>query len=703
MRSARAPGLCGLRQVGLLAAVLLAQTGACDRSPAERPAPPEASGDDELEPAREAFSSTLGALVAANGARPRPLHFDPADDPGERASFDDLRARVPDGCALSFPMGAEAEEASHRAALVDVADGRRSATRLPAGLARRLLVCRPAVEAVFRAGRALEKVELTLGDPSTSPGLLWAQVTTRIRFALVEVRRLAADPSTRDEAVDRCLDLLALARDAATLDNVRAVYVLALRGPLANVCAAALQGASAPRRVRAEASLAALEAGLPGETWLALRNRVDDGFVVLRGRIDDALIARAPAALRASLGAMRNEDFGVIRPADQGRVLGLGFAVPDIYARSRTEFATSVSLLRVGLHARRFHDAHGRWPDRPELGETVPNDARPGGAVEMTTVGANFVLSAQAQAIGRGSLRMPGEGDFIERDVRGFDAPAAPDTPDLMVYTITPDGRSPHADAQAEVEARAAVEREAVRALAEQIRRSPAPTTPRDGTRVGPEGLRRVLGSWLTKAGFVRSQEMSERVPEVWTRSMTKGRGVSVVLGPAPGADASPETFTMALEWTHEGRQWPPAPQASLLGRATPAAIEAFETAAAASAARLPFRYGLHATTRLTALLTPQDPRFGDTGYRLAHLVEVVLPPGLSRAEFDRIVATGTLPAGASVRERITAENPHVELHVRDAHDVSTYAELIARALPDALAAFAEDVYGDAVLPSRHR
>lgn len=702
MSSARAPGLCGLRQFGLLAAVLLALTGACDRSPAERPAPPETSGDDELEPARAAFISTLEALVAANSARPRPLHFDPAEYPGERASFDDLRARVPDGCALSFPLGAEAEEASHRKALVDVADGRRSATRLPAGLARRLLVCRPVAEAVFRAGRALEKVELTLGDPSTSPGLLGAQITTRIRFALVEVRRLAADPSTRDEAVDRCLDLLALARDGATLDNLRAVYVLALRGPLANVCAAALQGASAPRRVRAEASLAALEAGLPGETWLALRNRVDDGFVVLRGRIDDALIARAPAALRASLGAMRNEDFGVIRPADKGRVLGLGFAVPDKYARSRTELATSLSLLRVGLHARRFHDAHGRWPDRPELGETVPRDARPGGAVEMTTVGANFVLSAQAQAMRDVSLRMPGEGDFIERDARGFDAATAPDTADIVVYTITPDGRSPYADAQAEVEARAAVEREAVRALAEQIRRSPAPVAPADGTLGGPEGLRRVLGPWLTNGGFVRSQEMSERDPEVWTRSMTKGRGLSVVLGPAPGADASPETFAVALEWTHEGPQLTPA-EAPLLGRATPAAIEAFETAAAASAARLPFGHGPHATRRLTALLSPRDPRFDDTGHRSAHLVEVVLPPGLSRAEFDRIVATGTLPAGASVRERITAENPHVELHVRDAHDVSTYAELIARALPDALAAFAEDVYGDAVLPPRHR
>lgn len=140
-----------------------------------------------------------------------------------------------------------------------------------------------------------------------------------------------------------------------------------------------------------------------------------------------------------------------------------------------------------------------------------------------------------------------------------------------------------------------------------------------------------------------------------------------------------------------------------IAGGATPAAIAAFEAAAAASAARLPFHHGPHETARLTALLSPRDPGFGDTARDFAHLVEVVLPPGLSRTEFDRVVASGALPPQASVRERMTSENPHVGLHVRDARDVSTYAGLIARTLPDALRAFAEDVYGGAVLPRRHR
>jgi hypothetical protein len=679
--------------VSALAALLLAFAGACDRSPTDPAAPSEASGAVDLEPAREAFISTLEALVAANAARPRPLHFDPAAYPGERATFDDLRVEPPEGCALSFPMGADVEEATQNAALIDVADGRRSATRLPAGLARRLSACRPVVEGMFRAGRALEKPELTLGEPSTSPGFLVANLMTRIRFALVEIHRLAADPNGRDQAVDRCLDLLAVARDAATLDNLRAALVLLLRGPLANVCAAALQGASAPRRALAEASLAALETGLAGEPWLALRNRVDDGFISLRARIDDALVARAPAELRASLSAMRHEDFGFIRPAE----------MPDTWVRLRAELATSISLLRVGLFARRFHDTQGRWPDWSELGETVPRDSRTGGAVEVTTTGANLTLIARAPSRERGSNRLPGEGDFIERDPQGFDAAAAPDTPNLIVYTVTADGRSPHADAQARLEAQAAVDREAVRALAERIRQSPAPVAPRRGTLIGPEALRETLAAWLTRSGFIRSQEMSERVPEVWTRSMTEGRGLSVDFGPPPGAGTSAEAFTMGLSWTDGGPLWPPAPQTSLLGRATPAAIAAFEAAAAASAARLPFHLGAHETARLTALLSPRDPGFGDTARDFAHLVEVVLPPGLSRTEFDRIVAGRALPPQASVRERMTPDNPNVQLHVRDARDVSTYADLIARALPDAIQAFAEDVYADAVVPRRHR
>jgi hypothetical protein len=701
-RTAQCSGIGCSWLVGALAALLLALGGACDRSPTDPHAPSEASGAVDLEPAREAFISTLEALVAANATRPRPLHFDPAGYPGERATIDDLCVKPPEGCELSFPMGADVEEATQTAALLDVADGRRSAARLPAGLARRLLACRPLVEGVFRAGRTLEKPDLTLGDPSTSPGLVGANLGTRIRFALVEVRRLAADPEAHDQAVDRCFDLLAVARDAATLDNLRAAYVLAFRGPLANVCAAALQGASAPRRALAEASLAALEAGLPGAPWLALRNRVDDAFVVLRGRIDDALIARAPAALRPSLGAMRNEDFGVIRPADTGRVLRLGEAMPDAWVRLRAELATSISLLRAGLHARRFHDLQGRWPDRTELGETIPRDARPGGAVEMTTVGADLVLSARAPVRGGSSLRSPGEGDFIERDALGFDADAAPDTPNLIIYTVTPDGRSPHADAQARLEVQAAADREAVRALAERIRQSPAPVAPKGGTLTGPEALRQTLAAWLTRSGFIRSQEMSERVPEVWTRAMTEVRGLSVIFGPPPSADTSAEAFTMGFSWTDGGPLWPPAPQTSLLGRATPAAIAAFEAAAAASAARLPFHHDPHETARLTALLSPRDPGFGDPARDYAHLVDVVLPPGLSRTEFDRLVAGGALPPQASVRERMTAENPHVALHVRDERDVSTFAGLIARTLPDALRAFAEDVYGGEVLPRRH-
>jgi len=205
-----------------------------------------------------------------------------------------------------------------------------------------------------------------------------------VMLAALHVRRLAADAARRDEAVERCLDLFAFARDSVVAREPVLAPALLFAPSIANVCAAATQGASPAGRARAEAGLAAIEAGVPDARWLSQ--------------------ASPPRAASVRL-----------------------------VSRLRT----LLEFLRAGLVARRFHEANSRWPSAAELGDSVPQDARSGTTTVVEASGRDWVLRGAAPAEVRGTDGAF-EGDFV---VTRWDEN------DAVTLTLTPDGRSPRAGA----------------------------------------------------------------------------------------------------------------------------------------------------------------------------------------------------------------------------------------------------------------
>ena len=277
-----------------------------------------------------------GMPEAQHAAWPRPLHFEPAPNDTVNSAAA-VSPALSSACAASSddPV-TDAEESQERA---EVIAGQRAIDQASARLRASIEACGPAVDALFKAGRAVDKPALGAAHELSAGAIRTAS------FAAVEIRRLSADVARRDEAVERCLDLLAVARDAIALGEAQFAPTLMLAPSIANVCAAATQGASPAARARAAAGFAALEAGVPETPWLS----------------DSSL----PHALSKRL---------IVR------------------------LRTLLSFLRAGLAARRFHDANGRWPAATELGEDAPRDARASATTSVEVVGEDWVARGRAGA-----------------------------------------------------------------------------------------------------------------------------------------------------------------------------------------------------------------------------------------------------------------------------------------------------------------
>jgi len=310
----------------------------------------------------------------------RPLHFEPApNDTVNRAAA--VSPALSSACAASSddPV-TDGEESQERA---EVIEGRRSPERIGAALKARIDACAPEVDALFKAGRAVAKPAAPAAD-ALAPNTALPSQMRAVMLAALHVRRLAADAARRDEAVERCLDLFAFARDSVVAREPVLAPALLFAPSIANVCAAATQGASPAGRARAEAGLAAIEAGVPDARWLSQ--------------------ASPPRAASVRL-----------------------------VSRLRT----LLEFLRAGLVARRFHEANSRWPSAAELGDSVPQDARSGTTTVVEASGRDWVLRGAAPAEVRGTDGAF-EGDFV---VTRWDEN------DAVTLTVTPDGRSPRAGA----------------------------------------------------------------------------------------------------------------------------------------------------------------------------------------------------------------------------------------------------------------
>ena len=317
---------------------------------------------------------------AQHAAWPRPLHFEPAPNDTVNSAAA-VSPALSSACAASSddPV-TDAEESQERA---EVIAGQRSPERVGAALKARIDACALEVDALFKAGRAVAKPAAPAAD-ALAPNTALPSHMRAVMLAALHVRRLAADAARRDEAVERCLDLFAFARDSVVAHEPVLAPALLFAPSIANVCAAATQGASPAGRARAEAGLAAIEAGVPDAQWLSQ--------------------ASPPRAASARL-----------------------------VSRLRT----LLTFLRAGLVARRFHEANGRWPSVAELGEGALRDVRSGATTVVEASGRDWVLRGAAPAEVRG-MNEAYEGDFVV---------SRWDENDTVTLTVTPDGRSPRASA----------------------------------------------------------------------------------------------------------------------------------------------------------------------------------------------------------------------------------------------------------------
>lgn len=642
---------------------------ACRSQPSAPPAPADLGPVPTTADPVEAFLDDLNRLVALDDARPRPLHDEPA--PGAVAG--EWR-RAPACQALDHDGACNAWMYAWR----ELVDGDRSPERMTRAQRDHLAACDAEVDSFFRAGRAETKPALTVGTPADDA--LLHRTGRVLRPALARIRALAASPQHRDEAADRCLDVLAHFRDTVAMDVMRAVGPLGFLSSTSNVCAAALLGASPGRRERAMDQLGRIAAGLPVDELLHVRGRVEEALVVLGGRWDEAVIGRSPPRLHANLRAMRREALGVIPPFQLGPMFGASpLSVRQL--RRKHELATVLSMLRAGLAARRFREANGVWPSLAQLGPMASLDARPRGAVRLEIAGERLVLVARAPRVAGADLQDPTTGDFI---VFGRTDQNEIGALDEISLTVTPDGASPRATETAAREARRVEARDALLALVELIRRAPASPAP---APEAADDLIAALEPWLRGHGFTRAHGLSDRPSATWTRQISPSGELRMHMH----EDAHGSLWRgvkIGLEWARPGSH---ACAVDAFAGAPPELYEEMDRLQAEVFGRRPPRYTREERETLAIWLevadTPGRP------------LDVRLPPGLTREGLLAALSTGTVPAGASVRLRLTGGPHRPGLLMETAADAGRWRSLLTRALPGALEVLAEETYAGAEAP----